>query len=92
MNLPELLTEINQRRLILSYSPRRRVVLYAPHTYVPRSIRSAVACHNQELHRLIERSEISVCAAPQLHRSSWCYTLGRFCCDYCARLLHEVSA
>jgi hypothetical protein len=91
MTLQDLLQEIRQRRLILTYNRRGHVVLWAPHTYVPLATRQAIRFHNRALLRLIARSETSVCANPMLHKKSWGYYNRRYACDICAVLLKEVS-
>jgi hypothetical protein len=81
LTLEETLQEIKQRRLILTYGRSGR----------PRPVRQAVTEHNRELHKLIMRSDVRTCAAPDLHRASWDYHNRRYCCDQCAKLLPEVG-
>jgi hypothetical protein len=91
MTLEQLLSEIRQRRLILTFSKRGRLVLYAPGVDVPLSIERAVRSHSQQLRRLIDRSDIATCPAPDTHRQYWDYRNRRYVCLACERLWEEVS-
>ncbi len=91
LTLEQLLSEIKQRRLILTFNQHGRVTLWTPKQSVPRSVRLAVRLHSLELYKRITRSDISTCVNPDLHRASWSYQTRRYGCDVCARLLKEVS-
>jgi len=87
MTLEQLLSEVRQRRLILTWSRRRGLVLWAPNTYVPAATRRAIVAHREELIRLVEASDIRVCPAQDLHREYWIHDGGQhYTCAICARL------
>jgi hypothetical protein len=86
MNLEQLLSEIRQQRLILTWS-RRGLVLWAPNMYVPAATRRAIVAHREELIHLVETADVRLCASPDIHRHSWQHAGGqRYACQICARL------
>lgn len=92
MSLESLLSEIQARRLVLTYGRTGRVVLWTPCTYVPQPIRRAVALHNRELKRLLGVSDPRVCPNRSLHKHMVIYAVCRECCPECARLRPFVRA
>lgn len=92
MGFSELLAQIRIHRLILRINRRDRVVLWAPNTYVPRSIRWAIPVYNAQLHAYIDAARIEVCPNPLRHRGEW-YHAGqqRYVCAICERLAPFVS-
>ena len=92
MSLEQLLSEVRQRRLMLTSGRTGRVILWSPNQYVPLSIRQAIHAHSYSLYLLMQESVISVCSNPDLHRNEWDYRAGRYVCSACSRLLDEVSA
>lgn len=87
MSLEQLLSEIRQRRLILTWSQRRGLVLWAPNIYVPAATRRAIAAHREELIHLVEAADVRVCCHSDLHRHSWQHAGSqRYACQICARL------
>jgi hypothetical protein len=91
MTLEQLLTALREMRLILTFTRRGSLTLYAPGVDVPLSIRQAVRSHSRALQRLIDRSSIEVCPNPGVHRAEWDYRNRRYVCLACERLWEEVS-
>lgn len=91
MSLEQLLQEIRQRRLWLTFNHRGHLVLFANGAHVPLTIRQAIRSHSQSLQTLVQNGDYRVCENAQLHRQHWRYAgQQRYVCEACSRW-QEVS-
>jgi hypothetical protein len=92
MSLDELLCHLAARRLVLTWSRRGTLILWAPCTYVPMPIRRAIPVHRCELEHLIDNDSIETCPNRHLHMQTWLLEGKRFVCAACRRVRMDRGA
>ena len=88
MELDELLTTLNQNRVVLIPQSRRRVVPWSPGSRIPRATRQAIRGQVDALLKLIESADSRVCPSPELH---CCYGPTCFVCQRLDAAMRDES-